>query len=468
MTLFERAYYFFEEISKIPRGSGNEKEIASYVETFAKTRGLFVIRDGANNVYIRKNASEGREADDGVVLQGHLDMVCEANADVTHDFTKDPICLIRRGDLLTADGTTLGADNGVAVALMLALLESDTISHPQLECIFTSDEEAGMTGMDAFDASVVKGRKMINLDSEGEGIATVSCAGGVRTVITFTADKCPVPEGYETAKMSITGLFGGHSGADIHLGRANAIKTAAALLCAASYDADIRIISIHGGSKDNAIPRECTVVFATDSVDKAFAAIEKEKGALVLCDDDKRMRINLDKTERQSHSLAASTPILLLLNDLPFGVLGMCRKTNLVETSSNLGVVRTDENEVKITVSSRSSVESELNKAEETLARLAKNAGAACAHYNRYPGWEYREGTPMQVKYKEIFRRLYGREAQVVGIHAGLECGLFMKKIPDMDIIAIGPDVTNLHSPDETLVVSSYERLCNLVTALLA
>ena len=468
MSLFERAYFYFEEISKIPRGSGNEAEVAAYVETFANTHGLFVIRDEANNVYIRKDAAKGRENDAAIVLQGHLDMVCEANADTVHDFTKDPIRLVRNGDILTADGTTLGADNGVAVALMMALLEAENLSHPMLECIFSADEEAGMTGMRAFDASVVKGRMMINLDSEGEGIATVSCAGGVRTVITLPADTKPVPERYETVRLTVKGLFGGHSGADIHLGRANAIKTAARLLYSASYDADVRLISLEGGSKDNAIPRECTVVFATNSPDKAAAAIEKEAASIRFCEDDKDFRALTEKIDRSDKSLAASDAVLRLLNDLPFGIIAMSKGIpGLVETSANTGIIRTGEDGVVITVSSRSSVEAELDKIEASLASLAVNAGGTFAHKNRYPGWEYKEGTALQTKYKETFRRMFGRDAAVVGIHAGLECGLFMEKVPDMDIIAIGPEVTNLHSPDETLVVSTYERLCELVAEML-
>jgi len=468
MSLFSRAYYYFEEISKIPRGSGNEGEIAAFVERFAAERSLFAVRDGANNVYVRKNASPHRENDPGVVLQGHLDMVCEANADVAHDFTKDPIRLVRRGDILTADGTTLGADNGVAVALMLAILESDEVSHPPLECIFTADEEMGMTGMRAFDTSLVKGRMMINLDSEGEGIATVSCAGGVRTVITLPAEKKALPVGYEALRLSVTGLFGGHSGADIHLGRANAIKTAARLLYSAAYDADVRIISIDGGSKDNAIPRECTVVFATNDRKKAEDAIHREACAIPFVKDDENFRCAIEPCEADCESLAASDALLRLLCDMPYGVLAMSKGIEgLVETSCNPGVIRTDGDAVRITASSRSSVESEIDALERTLASLAEAAGGTFAHRNRYPGWEYKEGTALQRKYLETFRALCGRGASVVGIHAGLECGLFMQRVPDMDIIAIGPEVTNLHSPDETLVVSTYERLCELVEAML-
>ncbi len=468
MTIFDRAYFYFEEISKIPRGSGNEAEIAAYVEAFANNRGLFVIRDGANNVYIRKPASHGRENAPGVVLQGHLDMVCEANSDVVHDFTKDPIRLVRSGDILTADGTTLGADNGVAVALMLALLESDTVSHPELECIFTADEEAGMTGMRAFDASVVRGRQMINLDSEGEGIATVSCAGGVRTVITVPANKKPVPERYETVRLTVKGLFGGHSGADIHLGRANAMKIAARLLYSASYDADVRLISVDGGSKDNAIPRECTVVFATNSPEKVCSAIEKEAAAIPFSEDDRDFKAITEKIDPIPEALAASDSLLRLLHELPFGIIAMSKGIpGLVETSANLGIIRTGEESVTITVSSRSSVEAELDKLEGDLSALAANAGGTSVHKNRYPGWEYKEGTALQQKYKETFRRLFGKDAAVVGIHAGLECGLFLQKVPDMDIIAIGPEVTNLHSPDEALAVSTYERLCILIEEML-
>ncbi len=469
MSVFERAYYYFEEISKIPRGSGNEAEIAAFAEAFARARGLFVHRDGANNVYIRKNATAGRENDPGVVLQGHLDMVCEANADVAHDFTRDPIKLLRRGDVLTADGTTLGADNGVAVALMLALLESDKVSHPTLECIFTADEEAGMTGMRAFDATIVRGRQMINLDSEGEGIATVSCAGGVRTVMTLPCELRPIPERYETVTMTVKGLFGGHSGADIHLGRANAIKVAARLLYSASYDADVRIISLNGGSKDNAIPRECTVTFATNNADKAKKFIEREAASLSLCEDDRAFRVEVEGVEKAvSGTLGCSDALLRLLCDIPFGVLGMSRSIEgLVETSANLGVVRTEDGVVRITVSSRSSVEAEIDGLENTLADLCRQAGGTFAHKNRYPGWEYKEDTALRRKYRSTFRALYGRDAAVVGIHAGLECGLFMQKVPDMDIIAIGPEVVNLHSPDETLYVSTYERLCVLVEELL-
>jgi len=475
MSLFERAYFYFEEISKIPRGSGNEEAVSSYVEQFAKDRNLFVIRDSADNIYIRKDASAGRENDPGIVMQGHLDMVCEVNSGTPHDFLKDPIRLVRNGDILTADGTTLGADDGVAVALMLAVLESDTISIPPLECIFTTDEEAGMTGMRAFDTSVVKGRRMINLDSEGEGIATVSCAGGVTTNITFPCDTVPVPAGYSTWRITVSGLLGGHSGADIHLPRANAIKLAAQTLRNISEFTDIRIISVTGGSKGNAIPRECCIVFAAENGNRIADANRAEAfGDIPFLhhpefDINPNWKISTERTDTAAASLACSDALLGLLTDLPFGVIAMSRGIpGLVESSSNPGIVRADASGIDITVTSRSSVESELDQIEENLTLLTEKAGGSAEHHDRYPGWEYRENTPMQQKFLAAFRRLFGREAKVIGLHAGLECGLFMERVPDMDIIAIGPEVTNLHSPDETLLVSTYERLCVLVQDLLS
>lgn len=474
MKLFDKAFYYFEEIEKIPRGSGNEEKISLYIEKFARERGLFVLRDGANNVYIRKDATAGRENDPGVVMQGHMDMVCEANAGSTHDFTKDPIRLVRNGDRLTADGTTLGADDGVAVALMLAILDSDSLSIPRTECIFTTDEERGMTGMRAFDASIVQGRRMINLDSEGEGIATVSCAGGVRTEISLPADAREIPPTYSVWRLSVSGLLGGHSGADIHRERANAVKLAAQLLQSIAETTDVRIVSISGGSKDNAIPRECQVLFAAND-DEKITELRRAANARSIPElshpelkTNPDWQISIEATETANDALDCSDALVALLCAAPSGVRAMSKGIpGLVESSANLGVVRADQNGVTLTVSSRSSVETELDKMEAELSLLAEKAGGRAAHYNRYPGWAYRENTPLQRKYRDAFRKLFGREAKIVGLHAGLECGLFMEKIPDMDIIAIGPDVVDLHSPAETLYISTYERLCVLMEELL-
>lgn len=467
----QAVFHYFEEISGIPRGSGNEQAAAEYTEAFAKARGLFVIRDGHNNVFIRKPASAGREDSPTVVLQGHLDMVCEANSDVTHDFTKDSIHLKLDGDILSADGTTLGADNGVAVAIMLALLDSDNLSLPELECIFTTEEETGLAGMTNFDASVVKGRLMINLDSAGEGEATVSCAGGVRTHITFPADRLPVPDGFTAARVKLSGLAGGHSGEDISLGRTGAISAAARILSVAEKAADVKIISINGGSKDNAIPRECEAVFVTNDYETAKTAIIREYNNMKssLAEEDRDFSIEVSGVSGAAGFISQWRELLYLLNIIPVGVRTMSRSIpGLVETSSNLGVVKTDETSVHITVSSRSSVFTELDYMQALMESAAALAGnTTVEHKSRYPGWEFIHGSALQQLYLDAYRDLFGTEAKIVGIHAGLECGIFKQKVPEMDIISIGPDIKNLHSPDETLSVSSLERLYALLLEML-
>lgn len=467
----KEVFYYFEEISRIPRGSGNEQAVAEYVEAFAKARGLFVIRDKNNNVFVRRPASHGRENSPAVVLQGHLDMVCEANSNVVHDFTKDPIQLLLDGDILRANGTTLGADNGVAVAIMLALLDSDTFSLPELECLFTTEEETGLAGMTSFDASVVKGRLMINLDSAGEGEATVSCAGGVRTHITFPADKLPLSDEYTAARMKLSGLAGGHSGEDINLGRTNAIAAAARILLMANDEAAIQLVSVNGGSKDNAIPRECEVVFAANDLEGAKEAILREyhNMKLSLAEEDMAFTVAVSDVSGVTESMSGGMELLRLLNIIPIGVHTMSRGVpGLVETSSNLGVVKTEGDGVYITVSSRSSVSTELDYMQKQIESAAVLAGAlTMEHKSRYPGWEFTRGSSLQQLYLRAYRDLFGTEARIIGIHAGLECGIFKQKVPDMDIISIGPVIKNLHSPDETLSVSSLERLYTLLLEML-
>ncbi|MBQ8371230.1 MAG: M20/M25/M40 family metallo-hydrolase, partial [Clostridia bacterium] len=362
-------------------------------------------------------------------------------------------------------------DNGVAVALMLSVLDSD-IPHPALECLFTTDEENGLTGMRAFDASGVKSRLMINLDSAGEGIATVSCAGGVRCHIDFPAgDRLPVPADYKVLSFEVSGLFGGHSGEDIHLGRIGAIATAARILHAAQKVSDVRICSIEGGSRDNAIPRECFVTAAVSDAD-AFTASVRETEAKIrgeLVADDAGMKITVaDAYAETSVSTEKTAALVSLLRVLPHGVHGMSRSVpDLVETSSNLAVIRPSESGWEIVVTPRSSVESRLDDMQERLEAAGALVGAKVWHVNRYPGWDYTVGSPLQQLYLDCYKELFGSDAKVCGIHAGLECGLLKGKLPDMDMISIGPDIKNLHSPDETMSVSSYVRLWELLCLML-
>lgn len=461
----------FSAISAIPRGSGNEEAISQYVEAFAKSRGLFCVRDNWNNVYVRRPASAGYENAPAVVLQGHLDMVCEANASVTHDFCKDPIRFVQDGDILRADGTTLGADNGVAVAIMLMLLDKADLCAPMLECVFTTSEETGMDGMRHFDCSLIQGRQMINLDSAGEGEATVACAGGVRTDLVKSVAWEPLQDGMTVLSIAITGLAGGHSGEDIHRGRTPAIPAMGQLLKRVQNACDLRLISLSGGARDNAISRECTAIVAVS--DKVAAETALREGEVVLRADlvpeDTGFAVQtVEVSAVQCMSAADTASLVALLRVIPVGVRRMSRDIpGLVETSSSLGVVRTTETQVEITVSSRSSVSAQLDEMQMVLESCGALAGAFCTHRGRYPGWAFRSGSLLQNCYKESWKALFGTEAKIIGIHAGLECGLLMEKLPDMDIISIGPDIQNLHSPDECMGLSSLDRLTTLVVHML-
>ncbi len=474
--IFETAMTYFLRISAIPRGSGNEGAIAAYLENFAKERGLFCIRDEWNNVFIRRPADVGYEAAQPVVLQGHTDMVCEANVGVVHDFLTDPIRVIREGDILHADGTTLGADNGVAVALMLALLEQEALHAPTLECLFTTAEETGLDGMRHFDASVVTGRRMLNLDSAGEGEATAACAGGVRTDLTKPVAREPFPAGYTPIEVVISGLAGGHSGEDIHKGRLPAIYAMGLTLSRLAAKTDIRLCSLTGGSKDNAIPRECTAVIAVSDMAALRKVLRETSDFLTssLVPEDKDFALTI-KGYQGNHgpaeaiTKADTDTVLSLVQILPIGVRRMSRDIpDLVETSANLGIIRTYADRMELTVSSRSSVEARIDEMQSILEACARLSGATFVHRSRYPGWAFTTGSTLQQCYLDTWQRLYGTPAKIIGIHAGLECGLFMEKIPDMDIISIGPDIRDLHSPDEILTVSSFERFCALVVEMLA
>ncbi len=464
----ERVFYYFEELSAIPRGSGNEEAAAKFVESFAKDKGLFCIRDANNNVFIKKAATPGHEAAPSVLLQGHLDMVCEKNGSTVHDFERDGIKLILEGDVLTADGTTLGADDGIAVAIMMALLEDDELTHPALECLFTTEEETGLGGMNAFDKSLIKAKYMLNLDSEEDDRATVSCAGGMRTDFYF--EDIPYERCMSKVTLSVTGLAGGHSGADIHLGRANAIKVAFSMISGLE---DVRLISVSGGSKDNAIPRECTIEFTCSDAMGAPEILAENANALSeeLSDADKGFRFDAKFSLGICHAYAEkySRGIIALVNSLPYGPLGMCEDVpGLVETSSNPGIVKSDGNTVKITSSSRSSVSSRLDEITAMFDSLSAHVGVSkVVHRDRYPGWEVTKNSYLQKLYKETYRDLFGADPLIVGIHAGLECGLLKEAIPDIDIISTGPNAKDIHTPDETLSVSSTEKVYRLTKELL-
>jgi dipeptidase D len=476
ITGFEPASIFgyFEDISAIPRASGNEAGVADYLCRFAEERDLECVRDANNNVLIKKPATAGREAQAPLLFQGHTDMVCEKNGETVHDFERDPIKLVLEGNRLSANGTTLGADNGIAVAMMLAMLDGEIPSHPAIECLFTTEEETGMGGAIAFDYSLLSARHMINLDSEEENTVTVGCAGGVRSDLTIPVTREDAGE-RELCRVTLTGLAGGHSGADIHTGRASANLLLGRLLAALP---DVRLVSVEGGSKDNAITREATAIIAVPSVALASMTLlglsDDVAGELVPEDQNCRIYCERLTDEERAACLdmmdAPSTArVLGLLANAPCGVLAMSHEVEgLVEYSRNLGILRTAEDAVRITFTSRASRESRLDGTMTSLDALAGALGATVRHHSRYPGWEYAPVSAVRDAYTQAYGEVVGGEMKVVAIHAGLECGYIKKQIPDMDIISVGPDMKDIHSPDEMLYLDSVERVWQVLARLVA
>ena len=466
-------FKIFEDICAIPHGSGNEKGVADYIEAYAKERSLFVLRDEAGNVFVRKNAAEGYEDTPAILLQGHMDMVCEKNADSDHDFLRDGLKLSVRDGYLYADGTTLGADNGIAVAMMLALL--DTNAHPTLELLFTVEEETGLFGAQAFDASVVTAKRMINLDSEEDYQITAGCAGGNRTEFSFEYKKIQAKEGDLFLEVSVTGLSGGHSGAEIHLGKTNAIVLMSRLLSKAYSAAKFNIVKFNGGGKDNAIARECFVTLRfenEDALNEAKKAIISEslsvRKEINKCDN--ALSVGIGKGTADFYTDDETTKMIVaFLTTLRTGVLKMSNQIEgLVEYSRNLGVAITNGEEFRFIVSARSSLEAQLDLSIRELDTLADLVCANISHYARYPGWEFEPASLLREQYIEKFKFLFGKEPSVGVIHAGLECGILSSKMPGMDIISIGPNMHDIHSPNEHLDLASTAKVWQAVLAVVS
>ena len=463
-------FKYFEEICKIPHGSENEGAIAEYIAEFARARGLECCKDEENNVLVRKDGTRGREKENYLLLQGHTDMVCEKDSGVDHDFTKDPIKLyIDTEGFLRAKGTTLGADDGVAVAVMLAVLDGALESHPPIECLFTAGEEIGMVGAGKFDFSQIKSRRMINIDSETEGKAVVGCAGGVRSEMTLPVARVPMKG--DGLSIKLGGLCGGHSGEDINKGRSNANRLMGRLLTELSFKLDFGILSVDGGSKDNAIPRECVAQICVS--DFFLALMEIENIAKIISkemsDDDREFFCTVEHCENaEVLDKSSAQRIMLAINNTPCGVIEMSNDAHgLVEWSSNLGVVQTREDSIKVTYLTRSSIDERIDYSMHMLDRLSETLGGEVGHFGRYTGWSYAKISPMRDAYLVAYKTLFGKEAGAEIIHAGLECGLVRANIPDMDIISIGPDIIALHSPGEKLNIASAERLWILLEYML-
>ena len=465
-------FKYFEEISQIPRGSGNEKEISNFLYKFAKDLGLEVIQDEHLNILIRKPATEGYENCPGVILQGHMDMVCEKNKDSDHDFEKDPIDLRIIDDMIYANGTTLGADNGIAVAMGLAVLASNDLAHPSLEVLITSNEEAGMTGANGLDGGILKGKYIINLDSEEEGYLLVSCAGGNRAYVTLPLTYKSVDENKQALLVEVKGLLGGHSGMDIVKQRANSNVVMGRILNLLDIDYDL--VEVNGGSKNNAIPRECEakVVVDKNQVDALKVSVSRIEEILKheFSTTDPGLKVIVEETTADK-ALAddCKSKALLLLNLIPNGIQTQSMDIEgLVESSTNLGVVKTSEDKMSFESAVRSSVATLRENINNKTKLLADSVGANFENTDGYPAWEYVKDSKLEHICVDVYEKLTGKKPIITAIHAGLECGLLLDKMNGAEAISMGPDMFEVHTPNEHLSIPSVKNVYEFLLEVLA
>lgn len=474
----ERVFYHFQEISKIPRGSGNEKEISDYLIKFGKNLGLETIQDEALNVIIKKPASKGYENAPVVIIQGHMDMVCEKNGDKVHDFTKDPIKLIVDGDYIYADKTTLGGDDGIAVAYAMAILEDNTLEHPPIEVLITSDEEAGMSGALAIHPEHLSGKIVLNVDSEEEGKLLVSCAGGIRTKSALPIQWINKKADTKEFRISLKGLKGGHSGTDIHLEKGNSNKLIGRLLKEISKKIDFNLVSLNGGSKNNAIPREAEAILVVNVKDEnkftdLIAKISEElKNEFRKKDPDLSISLSIiENNIEKIFSDETTSKVINLLYMYPNGVNTMSADIEgLTESSTNLGVVTTTESEVEFDSAVRSSVFSLREEIVERNKCITEILGGTYTTNAGYPAWPYRADSKVRNICKDVYSRMYGKEPEIVAIHAGVECGILEEKLGNLDMISFGPDIMDIHTPNEHMSIPSvrrcYEYLLEILKAI--
>ena len=465
---------YFGEISAIPRCSKNEAAIARYLVDTARSLGLETDQDANGNVVVRKAASPGRDGVPMVCLQGHMDMVCEKNKDKVHDFQSDPLELVRQGNFLMANGTTLGADNGIAVATSLAIMADRSLEHGPLEFLFTVDEETGLTGANTLEPGFLKSRILLNLDSEEEGALYVGCSGGRDTSGTWQAEYEAVPAGASPMLVKITGLKGGHSGLEIHQGRGNSLKVLTrVLLCLARVGG--RVARIEGGNKRNAIPREAEAVVllpaGKEAEAEACVSRMQEAAAAEFATVDPGVTIGLERiSEAPTDVLAAALQqrVLLALAALPHGVLKMSPDIpGLVETSTNLAIIKTERDNITVQTSQRSSVASEIEEAAQMVRAVFELSGASVTGSDGYPGWKPNLGSPILGVAKSTYMSLYGREPEVKAVHAGLECGIIGEKYPGMDMVSFGPTLEGVHSPDEKIHIDTVPMFWEFLLSIL-
>lgn len=461
----EKAFYYFEQISKIPRASGNEREIADYIVNFAKERELFCYRDEADNVLVVKNATQDKENEPPIMLQAHTDMVAEKNVGTEHSFETDPIELIQEGNILRANGTTLGADDGFGVSLMLSILDDNSLTHPKIECLFTSSEEIGLVGASKFDYSKIESRRMINLDSAEEDTVIIGCCGGIRTEfdLPISLEKGK-SEGY---RIVIGGLCGGHSGEDINKNRLNAHILMGKILNKINEKSKIRISRVSGGDKDNAIPRECDCTFVADSsLDLSW--IEEFAKDLLVAKEDSGLFVNVEKTDTCAAISSENTEKLLKVMSVRNGVLYFRTEPPILpETSRNLARIRTFDDKIVVGFSSRSYLEEKLDECTKELDELASLVGAKTTHHERYPGWASPMESSLVKNWQKAFSKVSGKVTNPTLIHAGLECGLMSQHLNGLNAISVGCNVHDLHTPQETMEIDSMDKIYDTVVEFL-
>ncbi len=470
----ELVWKYFGEIARIPRCSKSEEKIARYIVETASKVGLEAEQDSFGNVVVRKPASPGRDNVPAIILQGHLDMVCEKNADKTHDFTKDPIQLVRKGDVIMADGTTLGADNGIAVATNLAIMEDHSLEHGPLELLFTVDEETGLTGAANLQPGFLTGRTLLNLDSEEEGEIYVGCAGGKDTTGAWTVGYETIPSGFTAVEIVVRGLKGGHSGLEINAGRGNAIKILNRVLLRLQ-ELGARLSRIEGGNKRNAIPREARAVVYVPNGKKKEADELVSRLNDVLREELPSVDPDLSVTSSAAAKVdgkvvpqALQEKILLTISALPHGVSKMSAEVpGLVETSTNVAVISTVDNKIELATSQRSSVGSEILEIAETVASVFRLGGAESSQGSGYPGWKPNLDSPILEIARRTYEKLYGKQVQIKAVHAGLECGIIGERYPGMDMISFGPTLQAVHSPDEKIFVDTVPKFWEFLLEIL-
>ncbi|MGF1696897.1 aminoacyl-histidine dipeptidase [Vibrio lamellibrachiae] len=467
-------WQFFDKICSIPHPSKHEEELAQYIINWAKAEGLDVRRDPTGNVFIKKPATAGMENRKGVVLQAHIDMVPQKNEDTDHNFETDPIQPYIDGEWVTAKGTTLGADNGMGMASCLAVLASNELKHGPLEVLLTVDEEAGMTGAFGLEAGWLEGDILLNTDSEQEGEVYMGCAGGIDGSMTFDIVREDIPKNYVTRKLILKGLKGGHSGCDIHTGRANANKLLARFLSGHAKELDLRLVEFKGGSLRNAIPREGFVTVAVpkenqeklDSLYSYFtelltAELGKTEDGIVTFNEEVIVSQGVIDPASQARFVAA-------LNACPNGVIRMSDEIEgVVETSLNVGVITTEENSITVLCLIRSLIDSGRSQVEGMLNSVAELAGANMAFSGAYPGWKPDANSEIMAIFRDMYEGIYGNKPNIMVIHAGLECGLFKEPYPNMDMVSFGPTIKFPHSPDEKVKIDTVALYWQQMVALL-